>query len=166
MEERTQTRLDRNSSLFFAFLLPSSLVRGAARCSSLNQNTAGGYHLLRFLRRLTSNKFEIADLICRGAVTQNPECWDLAVKGSSDSEPCRGAGEAKGERGEWVQKKRPTPRRPFSSRFARARVSVRARCRAQAGAVCVHMFLSCQLAASCPGVTCVGENAGLFSGVC
>ena len=25
---------------------------------------------------------------------QNPECWDLAVKGSSDSEPRRGAGES------------------------------------------------------------------------
>ena len=44
---------------------------------------------------------EIADLIGRGAAAQNPECWDLAVKESSDSEPRRGAGEGGG----WVHKK-------------------------------------------------------------
>ena len=53
----------------------------------------------------TSLHLEIADLIGRGAAAQNPECWDLAVKESSDSEPRRGAGEAEGEGGGWVQKK-------------------------------------------------------------
>ena len=89
---------------------------------------------------------EIADLIGRGAAAQNPECWDLAVKESSDSEPRRGAGEAEGEGGGWVQKKCAPRSIVFSSRFARARVS-----------------LSCESALPCSGRRCVCANVSLVS---
>ena len=69
----------------------------------------------------TSLHLEIADLIGRGAAAQNPECWDLAVKESSDSEPRRGAGEAEGEGGGWAKKIAPRGQL-FSLRALQGRV--------------------------------------------
>ena len=85
-------------------------------------------------------------MIGRGAAAQNPECWDLAVKESSDSEPRRGAGEAEGEGGGWVQKNCAPRSIVFSSRFARARVS-----------------LSCESALPCSGRRCVCASVSLVS---
>jgi len=77
---------------------------------------------------------------------QNPECWDLAVKESSDSEPRHGAGKAEGEGGGWVQKKWAPRSIVFSLRFARARVS-----------------LSCKRALPCSGRRCACAKVSLVS---
>ena len=70
---------------------------------------------------------------------QNPECWDLAVKDQSDSEPRRGAGEPRGQLFSLRALLHALQGRVFL-------LAVSARCRAQAGAVCVQKLLSCQLA--------------------
>ena len=105
------------------------------------------------------------------------------MKESSDSEPHHGAGECSLEPRRGVGEaeregggcKKSAPRSiVFSSRFARARVSLSCESALPCSGrrcVCAHIYLMLlshvsRRSASCAGVICVGENAGLFSGVC